>query len=133
MVRSGDQFPVDGVVIEGDAMVDLDAFTAESEPLEKTAGDRVFAMTLVMAGTVNVRVEATADNTNAANIVRVIEQAMEHKVGLQSSAEKFADCMVLPTLRPGGCRLHGGRHLKRYAESSTRTSVPGSAWPLPSP
>ena len=98
VVRAGEQIPVDGVVIEGDGMVDQQALTGESVPVEKTGEDRVFAMTMVMAGSITVRVEEIGENTNAAKIVRVIEQAMEHKVRLQSSGEKFADAMVLPTL-----------------------------------
>lgn len=98
VVRAGEQIPIDGVMIEGDGMVDQHALTGESVPVEKMAGEGVFAMTMVMAGTITVRVEEVGENTNAAKIVRVIEEAMEHKVRLQSNGEKFADAMVLPTL-----------------------------------
>ncbi len=102
VVSTGEQVPVDGVVVEGDAMVDQHALTGESAPVEKTSGDSVFAMTLAVAGKIVVRVTETGENTNAAKIVSIIEHSMEHKVRLQSQAERFADLAVVPTLMLGG-------------------------------
>ncbi|HKA53362.1 MAG TPA: heavy metal translocating P-type ATPase [Candidatus Binatia bacterium] len=101
VVSTGEQVPVDGVVVNGDAMIDQHALTGESAPVEKTVGDTVFAMTVAVAGKVVVRVTEIGDNTNAAKIVRIIEHSMEHKVRLQSQAERFADLAVLPTLALG--------------------------------
>ena len=102
VVSTGEQVPVDGVVVEGDAMVDQHALTGESAPVEKTSGDSVFAMTLAIAVKIVVRVTETGENTNAAKIVSIIEHSMEHKVRLQSQAERFADLAVVPTLMLGG-------------------------------
>ena len=109
VVRTGEQIPVDGVVIEGGAMVHQQALTGESAPAEKMEGDQVFAMTVIMAGTITVRAQEIGKNTNAAKSVRVIEESMEHKMRLQTRAEKFADNMVLPTLglAAGGYMLAG--------------------------
>jgi len=101
VVSTGEQVPVDGIVVNGDAMIDQHALTGESAPVEKTEGDTVFAMTIAVAGKVVVRVTETGDNTNAAKIVRIIEHSMEHKVRLQSQAERFADLAVVPTLALG--------------------------------
>lgn len=101
VVGSGEQIPVDGVVVGGEAMVDQHALTGESAPVERTTGEPVFAMTVVIAGKLQVRVNETGENTNAAKIVRIIEQSMEHKVQLQSTAERFADLAVVPTLGLG--------------------------------
>lgn len=105
VIGAGEQIPVDGVVADGDAMVDQHALTGESAPVEKTAGEKVFAMTVVLAGRIFVRVSETGENTNAAKIVKIIEHSMEHKVRLQSTAEKIADIMVLPTLGLGAAGL----------------------------
>jgi Cu2+-exporting ATPase len=105
VVSTGEQVPVDGVVEDGDAMIDQHALTGESAPVEKTTGDSVFAMTVAVAGKIIVRVTETGENTNAAKIVRIIEHSMEHKVRLQSQAERFADLAVIPTLALGGTGL----------------------------
>jgi len=105
VVSTGEQVPVDGVVEDGDAMIDQHALTGESAPVEKTTGDSVFAMTVAVAGKIVVRVTETGENTNAAKIVRIIEHSMEHKVRLQSQAERFADLAVIPTLALGGTGL----------------------------
>ncbi len=101
VLRTGDQVPVDGVVIEGDAMVDQQALTGESAPAECVIGDPVYAMTSVAAGKLVIRVKQTGSETQAAQIVSIIEESVEYKARLQSTNEKFADLMVLPTMGLG--------------------------------
>jgi heavy metal translocating P-type ATPase len=102
LVRSGEQIPVDGVVLHGGARVDQSALTGEYAPAEKSVGERVFAMSAVLAGELRIRVSETGKDTNAARMVQIIEQSLEHKVRVQSLTERFADRMVLPTLGFGG-------------------------------
>lgn len=102
IVRSGEQIPVDGTVVDGEALIDQSALSGEHVPVEKTSGERVMAMTIVHTGRIVVRVEETGENTNAARLVRIIEQSLEHRVRLQSMTERFADMMVVPTLSLGG-------------------------------
>lgn len=102
VVRSGEQIPVDGVVASGGALIDQSALTGEYAPADKTVDDRVFAMSVVLAGKIAVRVSETGADTNASKMVRLIEQATEYKVRIQSLTEYFADSMVLPTLGLGG-------------------------------
>lgn len=102
VVRSGEQIPVDGVVVSGEATVDQSALTGEHAPAERGPSDRVFAMSVVQTGKILVEVSETGEDTNAARMVRIIEQSFEHKVALQSLTERFADAMVIPTLSLGG-------------------------------
>ncbi|MEM7539354.1 MAG: heavy metal translocating P-type ATPase [Chloroflexota bacterium] len=101
IINTGEQIPVDGMVIDGDAMVDQQSLTGESVPAEKRVGDQVFAMTVIVAGKIIVEVVETGDNTLAAKIVQIIKDTAEHKVRLQSLGEKRADQMVIPTLALG--------------------------------
>ena len=50
VVNTGEVVPVDGVIVEGLAMIDQHALTGESTPAEKGVGDKVFASTLMVAG-----------------------------------------------------------------------------------
>jgi len=98
VVYAGEQIPVDGSVVSGDAMVDQHILTGESAPVEKTKGDQVSASTVILAGKILIRVEASADNTNAAKIARIIAQSANYQSKVQSTGERMADKMVIPTL-----------------------------------
>ena len=98
VVYTGEQIPVDGTVVSGDAMVDQHILTGESGPVEKTRGDGVFASTLVLAGTIFIQVEESADNASAAKIAKIITESASHQTKVQSSGERMADRMVVPTL-----------------------------------
>jgi hypothetical protein len=66
VLTAGHLAPVDGVVVNGAAIVDQHRLTGESQPVEKGAGDPVLATTLVLGGNVGVRVDKTGAETAAA-------------------------------------------------------------------
>ena len=101
VVRAGEQIPVDGVIVEGEAMVDQSALTGEAAPVERMQTERVMAMTVVLAGRILVQVTAVGENTSAGKMVRIIEQALEHQSEIALISEEFADLMVVPTLGLG--------------------------------
>ncbi len=101
VVTTGEHVPVDGTVTEGEAMVDQHSLTGEATPVEKRVEDEVFAMTVLVAGKIKVRVRDTGKNTLAFKILQIINDASTHKVRLHSIGEKIADKMVIPTLGLG--------------------------------
>lgn len=101
VVNTGEQVPIDGVITHGMAMIDQHSLTGEASPVEKHVGDEAFATTVLVAGKVHVEVRKTGHGTLAAQIVKIINEASEFKVNLQSKGEKIADDMVLPTLGLG--------------------------------
>lgn len=101
VVSDSEQVPVDGVVVDGFAMLDQHSLTGESAPAEKRRGEKVFASTIVVSGRIYVEVEETGENTLASQIVNIVNEAAEHKVKIQSSGEVLADRMVIPTLGLG--------------------------------
>ncbi len=101
VVNTGEQIPVDGIVVGGMAMIDQQSLTGESAPVERHEGDQVYAMTVLVAGRLEVRVQETGADTVAFKIVEIINDAAGFKVDLQSTGEKIADDMVLPTLGLG--------------------------------
>ncbi|MDR3165408.1 MAG: heavy metal translocating P-type ATPase [Synergistaceae bacterium] len=94
VVRSGSVIPVDGVVFEGDAMVNQASMTGESEPVHRTAGLSVYAGTIVEAGELVIRVTAFDSETRLRKIAELIEKSEELKANIQSRAEKMADSIV---------------------------------------
>jgi heavy metal translocating P-type ATPase len=101
VVRAGEQVPVDGTIAEGEALIDQHALTGEFVPVERGPEERVFSMTIVLAGRIIVRAEQVGRATQAAKIVEYINRSLEHKVRAQTETERFADRMVAPTLLLG--------------------------------
>jgi Cu2+-exporting ATPase len=101
VVNTGEQIPVDGVVVNGSAMIDQHSLTGEAAPVERHEDDKVYAMTVLVAGRIHLMVEETGEETLAYKIVTIINDAANFKVELQSTGERIADKMVVPTLSLG--------------------------------
>jgi cation transport ATPase len=101
-VHTGEVVPVDGIIIEGLAMIDQHALTGESVPAEKGVGDRIFASTVMVAGKVHVAVEKSGSETATARIAQILNDSAGYKLASQHKGEQLADKAVIPTLCLGG-------------------------------
>lgn len=90
LVKPGAKIPVDGEVVAGRGVVDESAITGESIPLEKIAGDRVFAGTINQDGLLKVEAQGIGADTTLARIIRRVEEAQEEKAPTQRFIERFA-------------------------------------------
>jgi len=104
-VHTGEMVPVDGIIVEGLAMIDQHALTGESVPAEKGVGDRVFASTVMVAGKVHVAVEKSGNETATAKIAQILSDSAGYKLASQHKGEQLADKAVIPTLCLGGLAL----------------------------
>ncbi|MFZ4664590.1 MAG: HAD-IC family P-type ATPase, partial [Caldilineaceae bacterium] len=98
IVNAGELIPVDGVITQGMASVDQQMLTGEAQPVEKSVGDTVFAMTLLLTGKIQVRVEQAGKTTTAAQIGQLLNRTTEFKTGMQLRSEQLAQKTVWPTL-----------------------------------
>jgi Cu2+-exporting ATPase len=98
VVSAGHTLPVDGTVASGEASVNQQTMTGEALPVERRAGDPVFAATTVEDGEVEVRVDRVGPETAVGRIVTVIEAAADEKPEVQIFAERLADRGVGRTL-----------------------------------
>jgi Cu2+-exporting ATPase len=101
IVNTGEQIPIDGEIVYGEAMIDQHSLTGESAPVEKHQGDEALATTVLVGGKIHVKVNNTGSDTVASKILEIINDAATYKVDLQSMGEDIADRMVLPTLGLG--------------------------------
>ena len=101
VVSTGEVVPVDGIIVQGMAMIDQHALTGESTPAEKGVGDRVFAATLMVAGKILVQVEKSGNETASAKISQILNDTAGYKLSSQHKGERLADKAVLPTLVVG--------------------------------
>ena len=105
VVHTGEAVPVDGKIKEGIAMIDQHALTGESQPAEKTVGDKVFASTLVIAGKLLIEVEQAGGETASAKIAQILNDTAGYKLTSQHKGEGLADKAVIPTLCLGALGL----------------------------
>lgn len=94
VVYTGERIPVDGMVVSEEASVDQQMLTGESLPVHKRAGDRVYAATVVRDGKLYLRAEKVGADTEAAQIVRLVEEAPARDTRIQNYAEQWADALV---------------------------------------
>ncbi len=90
LVRPGERIPLDGTILSGATAVNEAPITGESLPVEKTAGDTVFAGTINETGAIEFRVTKAAEDTTLARIVRMVEQAHARRAPSEQWVEKFA-------------------------------------------
>uniref|UniRef100_A0A7C4PI24 Cadmium-translocating P-type ATPase n=1 Tax=Anaerolinea thermolimosa TaxID=229919 RepID=A0A7C4PI24_9CHLR len=90
LVRAGERIPIDGEVLRGHSEVDQSPITGESIPVEKGAGERVYAGSVNGSGTLEVRVTHRAEDTTLARIVRMVTEAQNRRAPSQRFIDRFA-------------------------------------------
>ncbi|WP_370876701.1 heavy metal translocating P-type ATPase [Amycolatopsis thermophila] len=88
LVRPGERIAADGAVLSGAGEVDQATITGEPLPVDKTAGDEVFAGTLNGTGSLRVRVDRRAEDSVVARIAALVEEASQTKAKTQLFIEK---------------------------------------------
>ena len=94
VVRSGNMIPLDGTVIEGEAMVNQAALTGESMPVRKTIGATVYAGTVVEEGECVLTTKAEGGANRYDKIVAMIEESEKLKSSTENRALALADRLV---------------------------------------
>ena len=88
-IYGGEKVAVDGIVESGEATINEAPITGESMPVQRHAGGRVWAGTLVMAGHIRVRVTGVGADTAIGRLIRRVEEAHELKPKIQLAGEHF--------------------------------------------
>ncbi len=97
VLHTGEKIPVDGVVLEGEALVDEAHITGRAEPEMRRADDPVFAGTIVQKGVIYIRADRVGDDTYLCRILHLVEDAIENR----APAEKQADILAARLFRLG--------------------------------
>ena len=90
LVRSGERIAVDGVILSGSASINQAAITGESLPIDKEAGDPVFAGSLSHLGVIEVRAIHIGDDTTLGQIRRMVEEAQQRKAPIERLLNTYA-------------------------------------------
>jgi Cu2+-exporting ATPase len=95
LIRPGARVPADGAVTEGTSHVDESMLTGESRAVEKSAGDRVVAGTVNLAGSLRIQVTGTGEQTALAGIMRLLAQAQQSRSRAQAVADRAAFLLTI--------------------------------------
>jgi Cu+-exporting ATPase len=87
VVKPGAKIPVDGVVIEGHTAIDESMLTGESMPVDKKAGDKVYAATINSNGVIQFKAEKIGSDTALAQIIKLVEDAQGSKAPIAQMAD----------------------------------------------
>ena len=97
-IHMGTVIPFDGIVTEGEAMVNEASLTGESMPVAQHESSYVYAGTVMEEGELTIRVKETSGSTKFEKIVTMIEETEKLKSAVESKAEHLADRLVPYTL-----------------------------------
>lgn len=94
IVRPGQAIPVDGVVIEGNSVVDESALTGESIPVEKAPGDNVTGATINKSGYFKFKALRVGGDTALSKIIELVQDANATKAPIAKLADKVSGVFV---------------------------------------
>ena len=94
VVHMGNVIPFDGVVCEGEGMVNQSSLTGEPLPVLKKAGGYVYAGSVLEEGELTFTVKKAGGSSRYEKIVEMIEESEKLKSSLEGKAERLADRLV---------------------------------------
>ena len=103
VIRTGGMIPLDGRVVEGEAMVNQSSLTGESMPVAKHPGSPVYAGTVAEEGACVISVEKSSGSGRYDRVIHMIEESEKLKSTAEDKASRMADRLVPYTL--GGTAL----------------------------
>ena len=94
LVKPGESFAADGIILDGATTIDESAITGESLPVEKNIGDNVTSGTLNKSGFVKFRAVKVGGETTISKIISLVEEASASKAPIAKTADKVAGIFV---------------------------------------
>ena len=94
VVKPGAKIPVDGMVVDGHTAIDESMLTGESMPVDKKAGDAVYAASINTTGTIQFTAEKIGADTALAQIIKLVEDAQSSKAPIAAMADKVSGVFV---------------------------------------
>ncbi len=90
VVKPGERIPLDGVVVEGESLIDTAALTGESVPRKASVSDEIYSGCVNGSGTLKVRTIKEFDDSTVAKILELVENASSKKAKVENFITRFA-------------------------------------------
>lgn len=94
VIRPGEKVPTDGVVIDGNGLLDESMATGESMPVKRQKGDEVIGATINKQGLLKVKVTKVGKDTFLSQVVKMMEECQGSKVPIQEFADRVTGYFV---------------------------------------
>ena len=101
VVGAGENIPVDGTIVEGQATIDQRLLARKAQYVEKQVGDKVFAATMLLRGRILVSVEQTGQATLASQTQQMLQGMVAFTNTLELRSTDMADRLALPYVAIG--------------------------------
>lgn len=102
LVRVGERIPLDGVVVEGESLLDTSPVTGEPVPVKRTVGDQVLSGCVNTSAMLKLRVEKVLKESMVSKILESVENAAASKPTMEKFITRFAriytPCVVVIAL-----------------------------------
>lgn len=102
VIRPGEKVPTDGIVVDGNGLLDESMATGESMPVKRIKGDEVIGATINKQGLLKVKVTKVGKDTFLSQVVKMMEECQGSKVPIQEFADRitgyFVPAIILITI-----------------------------------
>lgn len=90
VIKPGERIPLDGIVVEGESLIDTAALTGESVPRKAAIGDEIISGCVNGSGTLKVKVTKEFEDSTVAKILELVENASSKKAKVENFITRFA-------------------------------------------
>lgn len=90
LIKPGENVPIDGMVQKGESLINNQAITGESRPVEIGVGERILAGSIAVDGTLEILVEKSRENSTMAKIQEMVDQSTMEKARVERWITRFA-------------------------------------------
>lgn len=94
VIKPGSTIPVDGIVVEGNSIVDESSITGESIPVEKNPNDKAISGTVNKNGYLKIKALKVGEDTTISQIIKLVEEASNSKAPISKLADKVSGIFV---------------------------------------
>jgi Cd2+/Zn2+-exporting ATPase len=98
VVSLGESVPVDGLIMEGEGLVDQSSITGESLPVFKRVGEKVLSGSILSQGSLTIRAQKVGKYSTIERIIALVEEAGERKSPIMGIADKIAGYYIAGAL-----------------------------------
>jgi Cu2+-exporting ATPase len=105
LVKPGEKFPADGIILKGETSVNESMLTGESKPADKKSGDTVIGGSIDGEGAVTVQVQKTGKDSFLSQVIELVKEAQESKSKTQNLANRAALWLTFLAIFSGGATI----------------------------
>lgn len=101
LIKPGEKIPADGMIVKGNSYINESMLTGESNPVEKSKGDRLIGGSINGDGSLEVEVENIGEDSYLSKVIDMVKKAQESKSKTQHLADKAAFWLTIIALTVG--------------------------------